>query len=99
MKTPGRLLWAYILREIRLNTTERFVVYNHAISDSKGYHLKMGMKPAGDIILIGSRKLKEVVLPLFQSNSNLNTAEIPPLDLVNEFDDTYLFYLSEIIVQ
>ena len=95
LKTPGRLLWAYILREIRLNTTERFAVYNHAISDSKGYHLKMGMKPAGDIILIGSRKLKEVVLPLFQSNSNLNTAEIPPLDLVNEFDDTYLFYLSD----
>ena len=95
LKTPGRLLWAYILREIRLNTIERFVVYNHAISDSKGYHLKMGMKSAGDIILIGNRKLKEFVLPIFQSNSNLNTAEIPVNELLNEFDDTYLFYLSD----
>lgn len=96
LKTPGRLLWAYILREIRLNTnTERFAVYNHAISDSKVYHLKMGMKPAGAIpIARVGRSLKDIVFPLFHRNPKLNSAEIPVNELLNEFDDTYLFYLS-----
>ena len=96
MKTPGRLLWAYILREIRLNNNaERFAVYNHAISDSKVYHLKMGMKPAGAIpIARAGRSLKDIVFPIFRGNPKLNSAEIPVNELLNEFDDTYLFYLS-----
>ena len=96
LKTPGRLLWAYILREIRLNNNaERFAVYNHAISDSKVYHLKMGMKPAGAIpIARAGRSLKDIVFPIFRGNPKLNSAEIPVNELLNEFDDTYLFYLS-----
>ena len=104
LKTPGRLLWAYILHEIKrlYRGTRSFIVYNHAIPSSRGYHLKMGMKPAGAIKLDkhGRVSLRDAIFPLFKSRNELFYYDILDTSksddyLLDEFDETYLFYVSD----
>lgn len=99
LRTPGRLLWAYILREIYIQIYSysggRFIVYNHAIDQAKGYHIKMGMESASNIDFYGL-PLINVVQRAFISNPDLNTAELPIQNgIITELDETYLFYVSK----
>lgn len=96
VRSPGRLLWSHILREIHFygNEDSVFIVYNHAIPDAKGYHIKMGMKTSSEIQFQG-RPLRDSIEPLFISIPELNTAMLPIEDgVIDELDDTYLFYVS-----
>ena len=123
--TPGRLLWAYILREIYLiNKRKAFVVYNHSIKSAYPYHIKMGMTTADKIRLGQHVTLYNLVFPMFlpdrDPNCFLNTAKLgiyrtlrlethpgyfEEVEYENNFDtaskiirqqfnDTYLFYIS-----
>ena len=79
--TPGRLLWAYILREIYLiNKRKAFVVYNHSIKSAYPYHIKMGMTTADKIRLGQHITLNDLVFPMFlpdrDPNCFLNTAKL-----------------------
>jgi hypothetical protein len=107
ISTPGRLLWAYILHEIYIlngqDSSRRFIVYNHAIPSAIGYHKKMGMFPANELSLIQpSRnpnkkyeiiKLEKYIIKSFMDNPELNTAELSNIRS-DEFNETYLFYVS-----
>lgn len=97
VRSPGRLLWSHILREIHFDGNEDsgFIVYNHAIPDAKGYHIKMGMKTSSEIQFQG-RPLRDRIEPLFIRIPELNTAMLPIEDgVIDELDDTYLFYVSK----
>ena len=88
-KSYGRLLWAYALREIsQLNQNNEFIIYNHAIPDSRDYHIKMHMKITSEINIPNfANTIKNI---FYYTNPELNTAKIP----VEEFDEVYLFYYS-----
>ena len=93
---PGRILWAYILNEIyNLNERRPFIVYNHAIPISYGYHIAMGMKPISQLQLNG-RDVTSEMKELFVNNSDLNASELSERAIYSdEFDETYLFYISD----
>jgi hypothetical protein len=102
--SPGRLMWIYILNHIyELNDQEKnFIVYNHAITSSYMYHIKMGMLPI-------SKTKYDVngIKELFIEQDDLNTAQLPDEEIRNPhtsynslyketldvFDSTYLFYV------
>lgn len=80
--SPGRLLWVYILNHIyELNNKNRnFIVYNHAIPEAYGYHIKMGMKPLSKQNHINKKVMKE----LFIKNEEINTSKLPEEEIKNE---------------
>ena len=80
--SPGRLLWVYILNHIyELNKKNRnFIVYNHAIPEAYGYHIKMGMKPLSKQNHINKKVMKE----LFIKNEEINTSKLPEEEIKNE---------------
>ena len=114
LKTPGRLLWAYILREINLLHVRnglkknRFVVFNIPRRSTRGYHLKMGMNAASQIKIDEKRNLRDIVFPSFkkhkESLNNYNASifnDRKPRDddyLLKKFDEKYMFYLQQLHV-
>jgi hypothetical protein len=96
--TSGKLLWSCILHHI-YNNSDSFnitrgnyiVVYNHAISEAKGYHIKMGMLPLANTPLNSIRPQIKNLNEINYNNDNVIN-ELLDAD-VNSPDSSYLFYI------
>ena len=86
------------MREIsQLKQNNEFIIYNHAIPDSRDYHIKMHMKITSEINI---PNFANTIKNKFVTNPELNTAQIRIRNEDDdkfdddEFNETYLFYHS-----